>query len=400
MSMKLAKPRLRVGVREIALLAVLAAVLVYAYAPRPLFTLNPVDPVGRNLKGLRSGSPTDRVLAATELGRVAGSAPEQIIPALLQALSDQDPQVRYSVVSALHALPADDPRAPEVAKALVKVLRDTDPRVRALAAGVLPTLKPDPKVVVPELIAVVKSDGSASSASPANSSPQTAQDSIARSQADHARASVVTALGAIGAHDPAAQKTLIALAGDPVPEVRMAVARTLGELGPEVPGAHATLLALASDPDLYIQARAITSLGSFPKNLAESCPALYRAYLSKQRQLQEGAELSLDRLAKSPSFDAAAAARSPTAALRFAAGYATNPNSDEGFQSLVRALKDDDPGVRIMAATRLAEVSSGRTEAALKALESLAGDKDEDVRGQAEQSRSHLKPRPGRSSRR
>jgi HEAT repeat protein len=395
MSLKPAKRRVRV--REIAWLFALAALLVYTYAPRP--ALSSADPVGRNLGTLRTGSPANRVSAATELGRMASSDPAQIIPALLQALSDPDPQVRHSALSALHMVPADDARAPEVASALARMLRDTDSKVRALAAGILPALKPDPKSVLPELIAAVKPDGMTPSAAQASSPPQAAEASIARSQLDHAKASAVTALGAIGAHDPEVHKILIALAGDPIPEVRMAVARTLGDLGPEVPDALAAELRLASDPDIYIQARAITALGSFPNDLPVSCQALYRAYLSKQRQLQEGAELSLDRLTKFPAFDTASAARSPTAALRFAAIYATNPNSDNGFQRLVQALEDEGPGVRIMAATRLAGVSSGRAEAALKALETVAGDKDEDVRSQVERSRSHLTPRQSRSSR-
>ena len=36
--------------------------------------------------------------------------------------------------------------------------------------------------------------------------------------------------------------------------------------------------------------------------------------------------------------------------MRFTAVFALNPNSDEGFKWLEGFLKDDDPGVRIMAA--------------------------------------------------
>ena len=69
----------------------------------------------------------------------------------------------------------------------------------------------------------------------------------------------------------------------------------------------------------------------------------------------------------------------------------------QGFRA-VQALKDEDPGVRIMAATKLAGVSSSRTDVAFKALESLADDKDADVRSQMHRSLAGLTPRPSRSS--
>ncbi len=286
--------------------------------------------------------------------------------------------------------------------ALIATLRDADPRVRAQAAGILSSLKPDPKLAIPQLISTAlpeddKTTARSAPAAPAASSI-TAQDSIDRSQRDHARASAVAALGVLGAHDPEVQRTLVALADDSVPEVRMVVARVLGEIGPEAAGAFAAERKLTSDPDLYIQARAITALGNFPGDYVASCPLLYRAYLSKQRPLQEGAGLSLEKIIKSKQFNASAARQSKDAALRFAATFGLNPNSDAGFQALVQALKDEDPGVRIMAATKLARVSSSRTDVAFKALESLADDKDADVRSQIHRSLAGLTPRPSRSS--
>ena len=208
---------------------------------------------------------------------------------------------------------------------------------------------------------------------------------IDRSQRDHARASAVAALGVLGAHDPEVQKTLVALADDRCRRFAWSWPEFWETIGPEAAGAFAALRKLTSDPDLYLQARAITALGNFPGDYVAACPLLYRAYLSKQRPLQEGAELSLGKIIKSKQFNASAARQSKDAALRFAAVFGLNPNSDAGFKALEETLKDEDPGVRIMAATKLARVSSSRTEAALKALESLANDKDADVRSQMQQ---------------
>jgi len=92
------------------------------------------------------------------------------------------------------------------------------------------------------------------------------------------------------------------------------------------------------------------------------------------------------------------AAKSNAAALHFAAVFGLDPNSDAGFKALEQSLKDEEPGVRIMAATKLARVSSSRTCVAFKALESLADDKDADVRSQMHHPLAILTPSPSRSS--
>ena len=169
-----------------------------------------------------------------------------MVPALTQALQDNDPGVRLAAVNALHVVTPDDPQAREAAAALLATLRDADPRVRAQAAGILSTLKPDPKLALPQLItaALPEADAPVASSPPAAAATGsvTARDLIDRSQRDHARASAVAALGVVGAHDPEVQKTLVALADDAAPEVRMVVARVLGEIGPEAAGAFAAVM--------------------------------------------------------------------------------------------------------------------------------------------------------------
>ena len=392
--------RLRLGLRAGFLLFLLVGLLAYSYIPSPLG--NTADPLGRQLGMLRTGSAMERSAAITEVARLAGKDASRVVPALTQALQDRDPGVRLAVVSALHIVTPDDPQAREAATALIATLRNADPRVRAQAAGILSILKPDPKLALPPLTraALPEADGPAagSTAATPDAGPVSARNVIDRSQRDHARASAVAALGVLGTHDPEVQETLVALADDAVPEVRMVLARVLGEIGPEGTGAFAALRKLTSDPDLYIRARALTALGNFPSEYVAACPLLYRAYLSRQRPLQEGAELSLGRIIKSKQFNASTAAQSKDAALRFAAVFGLNPNSDAGFKGIEQALKDEDPGVRIMAATKLASVSSRRTDLAFKALKSLADDKDADVRSQMQISLAALTPRPSRSS--
>jgi HEAT repeat protein len=223
--------------------------------------------------------------------------------------------------------------------------------------------------------------------------PLTAKNSIDRNLRDHARASAVAALAAIGGSESEAQKTLVSLAEDPVPEVRMAVARAIGELDPGTPGALAAELKLASDSDMYIRARAVTALGNFPQDYQRTCPVLYRAYQSGQRPLQEGAELSLEKIVKSGKFAAQAARHSSDPALRFAAVFGLNPSSDHGLKAILQALKDEDPGVRLLAVTRLGKAPASHAKLALESLESLANDKDGDVRNQVRFAQKSLAPR-------
>ncbi len=390
----------RVGLRELLWLLGLILLLIYAFLPIRRAG-NTSDPVASQLRNLQDGSTSERRTAVVELARQADREADRVVPALVGAVRDRDPEVRLAAVGSLHVVKPDDPHLAEAAAALIGALADAEPRVRAMAAGTLPALNVDPKQALPALIQAATpepaSDHPGSEPATPAATPEAAQEFIARTQRDHARAGAIVALGRIGPHDPAVQKKLVDLAGDPVSEVRSDVARLLGEIGPEAPGALAALSKLAADPDLYVQARAITALGNFPEDHAASCPLIYKAYLSGQRQLQEGAELSLEKIVKSKEFPALAAAQSKDPAQRFAAVFGLSPNSDAGFQALLRALKDEDPGVRIMAAANLAKASSRRSEEAVNAVKSLAADQDAEVVAQMHRTIKLLSPRPPRS---
>src|SRR5262245_6628640 len=379
-------------IREVLLVLVLGGLLAFAFIPIPAGKT--ADPVGHQLGLLQSGSASQRSAAATELSRMVARAPQAIIPALNQAFDDKEAQVRLAVVNALHSNPLENSLAEQTISTLIRALGDPDPRVRAIAAGILSTLKPAPRLTIPALIAAANfEDGTLASArrdSGSFSGPTAAKDSIDRSQRDHARASAVAALGVIAPRDSEVQEALSRLAGDAVPEVRMAVARVLGEVGNGSAQALAAELKLASDPDLYIQARAITALGGYSSDYRLVCPILYRAYLSKQRPLHEGAELSLEKITSSKEFDPTLALTSGDPAQRLAACFSLDPHSEVGFLSLCRSLQDDDPGVRVMAVMRLGKASSDRAAIALKALECLDDDKDADVRNQMHYSRRLL----------
>jgi HEAT repeat protein len=394
MAPKLAIRRIRA--RELALGFALAALLAYAYIPIPGWSS--ADPVAQQLSALRGGSPLHRSEAVAELARMSDKGDTRIVSALIQAVEDQDAQVRYSAVGALHVLKPDDPKVEQATAALIHALADSDARVRAMAAGILSSFKPLPREAIPALIAMAKLESPATtprasaSVSPLSLNP--VENSVDRSERRRARATAVAALGAIGLKDADVEQVLVSLAADPVVEVRAAVAETLGKFGSESATAFSTEEKLASDADIFVQAQAISSLGSFTKNFKAACPLLYRAYLSNQKPLVDGAKISLERMNKSAAFDAAAFRKSRDAFLRFAATFGLNPNTDEGFQSLSEALRDVDPGVRMVAAMKLGTVSSKRAAAARKALEARAEEKDTEVRVWILRSMNLLAPKP------
>ncbi len=260
MSLKLARPRL--GPYAVYLILALAALLAYAYMPTR--RRQAVDPMSQSLDlfALRVDD-AQRSSAVTELAQFVGTDTARVVPALIQTLQDRDPGVRLAAVNALHVVTSNTPQATEAATALVASLRDEDPRVSAQAAGILSTLKPDPKLALPPLIsaALPEPDSLAAGVPAAGTAtgPVSGEELIRRSQRDHARASAAAALGVLGPHDLEVHKTLVSLANDRVPEVRMVAARLLGQIGPEAAGAFAALRKLTSDPDLYIQARAMTA---------------------------------------------------------------------------------------------------------------------------------------------
>ena len=167
MSWKLARPR--PGLREGFLLLVLAGLLTYSYIPIPRG--NTADPISQQISGLRTGSAAERSAAATELARLASKDTSRVVPALTQALQDQDPGVRLSAVGALHVVTPEDPQGREAVAALIATLRDADPRVRAQAAGILSSLKPDPKLAIPQLISAALPEDDKTTARSAPAAP-------------------------------------------------------------------------------------------------------------------------------------------------------------------------------------------------------------------------------------
>jgi HEAT repeat protein len=170
------------------------------------------------------------------------------VPALVEALADEDAEVRARSGAAL-ARVGEPSLAP-----LLKALRER-PAVQVEAARALAQMGAGAEAAVPALTAFVADRG--------------AEKTLRRECA--------AALGAVGGRAaPAAPTLLEALAGGPAP-LREAAARALGEIGAEPGRVVAALAAALKDEEPLVRAGAAAALGQFGDRAKDAVPALVAA---------------------------------------------------------------------------------------------------------------------------
>jgi HEAT repeat protein len=145
--------------------------------------------------------------AVIDVLETLGATAAPAAPALVRALSDSDPFVRWSAARTLGKI---SPTSAETAvPALVELLKDADLDLRVAAAAALERYGRAARTAVPGLIRMLQA-----------------------TDAD-LRVAVIHALGAIGSPEAAqALPGLTTAVGDPDPRVQQAAAEVLGELGP------------------------------------------------------------------------------------------------------------------------------------------------------------------------
>ncbi len=100
-------------------------------------------------------SPSVRWSAAVALGKIGPDA-KAAVPALIEALKDENSEMRRRVAVALGNI---GPDAKAAVPALIEALKDENKNVRDSAAVALGTLGPDAKAAVPVLIEALKDEG-------------------------------------------------------------------------------------------------------------------------------------------------------------------------------------------------------------------------------------------------
>jgi hypothetical protein len=179
------------------------------------------------LDALKNQDPSVRSGAASALGNIGDP---QVIPALLDALKDQDGSVRSEAVNALGFI-----RDPQVIPALLEALKDQDGSVRSGAASAL-GYTGDPQVIPALLDALKDQDGSV-------------------------RSGAARSLGYIG--DPQVIPALLDALKDEDPSVRSGAASALGNIGD--PQVIPALLEALKDKDESVRLGAVEALGQITR---------------------------------------------------------------------------------------------------------------------------------------
>ncbi|WP_313931118.1 HEAT repeat domain-containing protein [Nostoc sp. FACHB-133] len=191
-----------------------------------------------------------RSLAADALVNIGSAA----VPSLIEALKNQDINLRWHAASVLGDLGAE--AAPAV-PALSAALQDEDGQVRLYATLALGNIGTAAKAAVPSLMAAL-------------------QD-----KEQFVRIYVPSALRKIGVEAKVAVPVLTAALKDKNPTVRYNSAYALGAMGTEAVSAVPNLIALLNDSQFYVRLGAIKGLGGIAAGFQDKANALPTSKLQK-----------------------------------------------------------------------------------------------------------------------
>jgi HEAT repeat protein len=191
------------------------------------------------------------------------------VPALIEALKNENKQVRWRAASALGAIGTE---ASAAVPALITTLQDEDEYIRRIAAYALGKIGPQASAAVPELLDAL-------------------QDSDR-----NLRLVAAYALGKIGSEASAAVPTLIARLQDANAEVRLNAATALGRIGAEAKTTVPALIAALQDKDKYVRQGAADALGRFGAKGKTAVPALITALRDENKYVRLNAASALGRI--------------------------------------------------------------------------------------------------------
>jgi HEAT repeat protein len=234
--------------------------------------------------------------------------PPVTVPALVAALQDPVPAVRYAAVTALLNLKWE---MEQTLPPLLGRLKDPDLQVKSRTAIGLTQLDakkyPDALAAAqPVLLEAVKSSvpqtrSDAASALPRVSvdKPDLAVEALVPLLSDAespVRAAAIASLGQLG---PAAASTLPVVTGflaDPVPNVATRVPRAVMQIDPE--GGLKVILAALKNRDVHVRAAVAEGLGDAGRNSPEAVEALSSLLKDGQLEVRYRALISLSRVGK------------------------------------------------------------------------------------------------------
>lgn len=206
------------------------------------------------LERLQSPDVATRRSAAETLAQIGDEELEKILPTLLLALKDPDPDVRFYVATSLAvAAYGDEANAEALGQALpslIEALNDEDARVREIVVGAIGLVKPQPPAAATQPLLELLDD-----------------------QEPRVRETAVWSLGRISPVPPeVASAILKVLKEDESSDVRGEAATILGELGD--PAVVPALIEALRDSDRYVRQEAVRALREIGPHAHCALPAL------------------------------------------------------------------------------------------------------------------------------
>jgi HEAT repeat protein len=334
-----------------------------ASAENPIASKASSQEINSLIKKLKSNDERELDTAISELGEIG----EPAIPALIEALQDENLQVRQSATEVLRQ------SGRPVIPALVKALTNSDVELRRRAAALLKKVSRSywnsselskVKTVVSQLIPLL-------------------QDSDAG-----VRSSAASALGNIGAEAKTAVSQLIPLLQDSDAGVRSSAASALGNIGAEAKTAVSQLIPLLQDSDAGVRSSAASALGNIGAEAKTAVPQLVSLLQDSDEGVCSSAASALGKIGAEAKTavpqlilllqdsDSSDVRKSAANALVSIAEAKT------AVPQLVLLLKDSDPNVRQSVASALGSIGA-EAKTVVPQLVSLLKDSDSNVRSSA-----------------
>ncbi|MGB7443992.1 MAG: HEAT repeat domain-containing protein [Coleofasciculaceae cyanobacterium] len=225
------------------------------------------------------------------------------VPALIEALNDENKQVRWRAASALGDIGAE---ASSAVPTLIETLQDEDEYVRRIAAFSLGKIGSAATAAVPNLVeALHDSDLNLQSVAAYALGKIGSEDATAVSELIEAlqnskaevRWNAATALGRIGAEPSSTVPALIEALQDKEKYVRRSAADALGQFASQAAPAVNALVKALQDENKYVRLNAASALGQIGAEAKPAVPALIKALQDEQVEVRRNAASGLGEIA-------------------------------------------------------------------------------------------------------
>jgi HEAT repeat protein len=222
------------------------------------------------VEALKDKDPDVREAAAYAIGNI-GPAAIGVVPSLIKALKDENPDVREA---AIYALGGFGSAAASAIPALIKALKDKSWVVRVAAANTFEEMGPQAKAAVPALSKALKD------------------------KHPFVQEAAAISLGTMGPEAKAAVPALAKALEDEYSMVREAAARALGNIGPAAKGAVPALIKTLEECECgygvaVVVAKALGNIGPAAK---AAVPALTEALNDEESDLRKAAAKAIEKI--------------------------------------------------------------------------------------------------------